>query len=114
MATFVGYTPTSLFTRAMFNFDASGVSNYLISGPIRVSVSDGFSNTDYYLGLVSSTDYTLNPYSNENANVARKSFFYCPIFFLHVFSSSFKNADMLNLLNKIDIKKFSMLQFEFA
>ena len=65
MATFVSYNPSSLFTRAMFNFDASGISDYLISGTIRVSVSDGFSNADYSLGLVSSTDYTLNPYSNE-------------------------------------------------
>ncbi len=49
----------------MFNFDVAGLSNFKYFGTIYVSVSDGFSNYDYLLGLVNSTDFTMNPYSNE-------------------------------------------------
>ena len=65
MAIYVNYTPTTLINSAMFNFDASGLNNFIYSGTIYVSVSDGFSNTDYLLGIVNSTNYTMNPYSNE-------------------------------------------------
>ena len=59
---YISYTPSGLFERAMFNFPSE---NYRFSGVVKVSVSDGFSNYDYSLGLVNSTDYTLNLYSNE-------------------------------------------------
>jgi Ca2+-binding RTX toxin-like protein len=65
MATYISYTPRTSIEKAMFNFDVSGRQNYKYSGTINISVSDGFSNYDYRLGLVNSTDYTMNPYSNE-------------------------------------------------
>ncbi|PSJ16191.1 DUF4214 domain-containing protein [Nitrosomonas supralitoralis] len=46
MATDISYTPDSVIAKAMFNFDAFGVANYLLEGTIRVSVSDDFSFTD--------------------------------------------------------------------
>ncbi len=57
MATNIAYTPDTAITKAMFNFDAFGLPNYKLSGAIRVSVSDNFSQADY-----------LNPsYSNFNS-----------------------------------------------
>ena len=47
MATIVTYRPTTTITRAMFNFDAVGASNYLYTGPLRVSVSDSFTVDDH-------------------------------------------------------------------
>ena len=47
MATDITYTPESIITKAMFNFDAFGLSNYKLTGTIRVSVSDDFSYNDY-------------------------------------------------------------------
>lgn len=47
MATDIPYTPNTAITKAMFNFDAFGLSDYTLSGPIRVSVSDDFSRDDY-------------------------------------------------------------------
>ena len=46
MATIVTYRPTTTITRAMFNFDATGSSNYIYTGPLRVSVSDSFTVND--------------------------------------------------------------------
>ncbi len=46
MATIATYRPTTAITRAMFNFDAVGASNYVYTGPIRVSVSDSFTVDD--------------------------------------------------------------------
>ncbi len=47
MATDITYTPNTIITKAMFNFDAFGLSDYKLSGTIRVSVSDDFSYSDY-------------------------------------------------------------------
>lgn len=47
MVTDITYTPNTIITKAMFNFDAFGLSNYKLSGTIRVSVSDDFSYDDY-------------------------------------------------------------------
>ena len=47
MATDIAYTPDTIISRAMFNFDAFGLANYKLSGTIRVSVSDDFSYDDY-------------------------------------------------------------------
>jgi len=56
MATFTAYTPSSLIGRGMFNFDEVGLPNFIITGPIRVSVSGPFYTTytgdgpkDYWL-----------------------------------------------------------------
>ena len=59
MATVVSYSPTTSITRALFNFDATGSSNYIVTGPIRVSVSDSFTaseqaNLDFYAEIYSS------------------------------------------------------------
>lgn len=63
MATYTTYAPPDVFTKAMFDFDYFGIGNYKLTGSIRVSVSDGFSNLDYLYGLVNSTNYTMNPLS---------------------------------------------------
>ena len=47
MATDITYTPDSIITKAMFNFDAFGLSDYKLDGTIRVSVSDDFSFNDH-------------------------------------------------------------------
>ena len=47
MATDIAYTPDTIISKAMFNFDAFGLANYKLSGTIRVSVSDDFSYDDY-------------------------------------------------------------------
>jgi len=46
MATYIPYYPSNPITRAMFNFDGivPGFVNYILSGYIRVSVSDSFTN----------------------------------------------------------------------
>jgi hypothetical protein len=62
---YVNFTPDGLISKAMFDFEYAGIQNYKFLDEIKVSVSDGFSNNDYYLGLVNSTDLTMNPYSNE-------------------------------------------------
>jgi serralysin len=43
MATYIAYTPTNVIAKAMFNFDASGIADYMLTGVVRVSVSDDFS-----------------------------------------------------------------------
>ncbi len=40
MSTYVQYSPNTLISKAMFNFDAFGLSNFMADGTIRVSVSD--------------------------------------------------------------------------
>lgn len=47
MAINIAYTPDTAITKAMFNFDAFGLSNYKFGSTIRVSVSDDFSHDDY-------------------------------------------------------------------
>jgi len=47
VATYITYTPTTDIAKAMFNFDASGGTNYKLSGTVRVSVSDAFSFIDW-------------------------------------------------------------------
>jgi Ca2+-binding RTX toxin-like protein len=47
MATYISYTPTTVISKAMFNFDAFGWPNYKLDGTVRVSVSDTFSFADY-------------------------------------------------------------------
>ncbi|MBS0298523.1 MAG: DUF4214 domain-containing protein [Proteobacteria bacterium] len=47
MATDIAYTPDTIISKAMFNFDAFGLADYKLSGTIRVSVSDDFSRDDY-------------------------------------------------------------------
>ena len=47
MATDIAYTPDTIISKAMFNFDAFGLANYKLSGTIRISVSDDFSYDDY-------------------------------------------------------------------
>ena len=47
MATYVAYTPTTVIAKAMFNFDAFGLSNFKLDGTVRISVSDSFSRADY-------------------------------------------------------------------
>ena len=60
---YIQYNPKSNFDRAMFDFQL--LPNFIFSGTVNVSVSDGFSNIDYSLGLINNTDLTLYPYSNE-------------------------------------------------
>lgn len=47
MATNISYTPNNVIAKAMFNFDAFGLSDFKLNGTIRVSVSDDFSYDDY-------------------------------------------------------------------
>jgi len=62
---YINYSPTGAFAKAMFNFDESGYADYKFSGTVRVSVSDGFSNLDYFLGLLNDINLTMTPLSNE-------------------------------------------------
>jgi len=51
MATYIGYYPNTILTRAMFNFDEIGWSDFKLNGSIGVSVSDTFSFEDWSLDL---------------------------------------------------------------
>ena len=46
MATFEPFRPTSTIEQAMFNFDATGGTNYTLQGTISVAVSDDFVASD--------------------------------------------------------------------
>src|SRR5688572_24256721 len=74
MATYGQYTPTSLIAKAMFNFDAFssfGFSNFTLNGTVRVSVSDGFSNSDFNGASYSDFDSDLWTASSEMAWTAQ-------------------------------------------
>ena len=58
MASFNLYTPTTTITKAMFNFDATGGTNYTYNDVIRVAVSDSFSVADFSNGHFFSELYT--------------------------------------------------------
>lgn len=64
MATFVSYSPTTTLTRALFNFDAMGATNYILNGPIRVSVSDSFTASEQ-----ATADFYSEIYTNATADV---------------------------------------------
>ena len=62
MATYISYTPLSLFDKALFNFPNY---QYKYSGTIKVSLSDGFAYAYYSFGLLSDSKFTMYPYSGE-------------------------------------------------
>lgn len=69
MAIYIDYFPASSIAKAMFNFDAFGVSNFRYSGTITVSTSDNFSYGDYL--SISYSDfygalYTSSSFSGES------------------------------------------------
>ena len=64
MAFYSIYQPTTPFTQAMFNFDASGFPNYRLTGLIRVSVSDGFATGPLSLGADSEVPWQPSNLSN--------------------------------------------------
>jgi uncharacterized delta-60 repeat protein len=63
MASYVNYTPTSLFDKALFNFESQ--SQYKYSGIIKVSLSDGFPLYYYTAGFISFSELTMYPYNGE-------------------------------------------------
>ena len=65
MASIGSYAPTTTITRAMFNFDGVGASNYIYNGPIRVSVSDSFTVDDH-----AARRFYTDLYTNGVAEVA--------------------------------------------
>ena len=62
MATFLAYSPSTTISRALFNFDAMLATNYTVSGPIRVSVSDSFTANDQ-----ASLDFDSEIYTSVSA-----------------------------------------------
>ena len=59
MATIIDYYPIGVIDHALFNFDEiSGVSNFKLSGPVIVSVSDSFTISDFVPLGISSNVYT--------------------------------------------------------
>jgi len=59
MASIVNYYPYGTIDHALFNFDQiSGVDNFKLLGPVRVSVSDSFIVSDYVPLGISSNIYT--------------------------------------------------------
>ncbi len=64
MATFLPYLPNTTITRALFNFDAMDATNYTLSGPIRVSVSDSFTASEQ-----ASLDFYSEIYTSASAEV---------------------------------------------
>jgi serralysin len=63
MATYTPYSPTGVIATSLFNFDEQGTGNFLLTGSIRVSVSDSFSFSDYLAYGFHSQIYTSS--SNE-------------------------------------------------
>jgi hypothetical protein len=64
MANYVPYDPTSTIGKALFNFDAFGISNFKYSGIVKISVSDAFTYSQYLVSLISSDVYT--PFATDN------------------------------------------------
>lgn len=62
---YVSFSPSTLFSRAMFDFDWSGGSNYRFSGVVNISVSDGFSRAELNAGIIRNDDLTLDPIPSE-------------------------------------------------
>ena len=63
MATVVSYTPTSVISNALFNFDAFNIANFKLTGTVNISVSDSFTYAQYrllYLTLSSNIYTSLN------------------------------------------------------
>jgi serralysin len=58
MATIVGYTPTSTIAKALFNFDAFGLSNFRLSGTVNVSISAPFVYSQYLNGFGNNNTWT--------------------------------------------------------
>lgn len=51
MASIISYSPQGIVEKALFNFDAMGLSDFKLVGTITVSVSDSFSYADYARNL---------------------------------------------------------------
>jgi Ca2+-binding RTX toxin-like protein len=49
MANITTFTPTDTFSKSMFDFDYSGMSNFKVSGQIIVTLSDALDSTEYLL-----------------------------------------------------------------
>jgi Ca2+-binding RTX toxin-like protein len=62
MATYVSYTPTGTFAKALFNFDSiAGHANFKYSGTVYVTVSGAFSQAQYQDGVCAADVYTSSP-----------------------------------------------------
>ena len=60
MANYVSFTPTTIIGKAMFNFDAMGGTDFMLSGTVAVSVSDAFTSAQYlaFPSSISPNTYT--------------------------------------------------------
>jgi hypothetical protein len=61
MIDYVSYTPTTIIGKAMFNFDAMGGTDFMLSGTVAVSVSDAFTSAQY---LASPASISPNTYTS--------------------------------------------------
>jgi hypothetical protein len=65
MATIVNYTPQSLIAKALFNFDqTASISNFKLSGTVRVSISDSFVYANYVYSNVYNIPISSNIYTS--------------------------------------------------
>jgi len=58
MAYYSLFNPNGLITKAMFNFDEFGSTNYKYTGTVNISVSDGFSSKFWPLGSYAEVDWS--------------------------------------------------------
>ena len=58
MATILSYSPQGIIDKALFNFDAMGSTDFKLSGPIAVSVSEPFVYFQYLSGQGSNATWT--------------------------------------------------------
>ena len=63
MATYISYTPSTLFDKALFNFQ--GFSQFKYSGAIKVSLSDAFPVSYFYNGSISNISLPMGQYTGE-------------------------------------------------
>jgi len=68
MALIIPYTPTSIISKALFNFDVFGITNFKLTGTVNVSVSDSFTYAQYRLASTSLSNEIYTSLSTGKTN----------------------------------------------
>jgi serralysin len=125
MAEYLAYSPDTVMTRAMFNYDAQGGTDFTLKGTIRVSVSDSFTKADYTAagGNLSSDVYTNAASGNanwsqaqiDNINIVLQTYMsFIPVSFTTVKNLSGLDPADVGLTSDINISLIARSDLPFA
>jgi hypothetical protein len=125
MADYLAYVADTLIGRAMFNFDAQGFANFIVSGSIRVSVSDSFTKAQWQAagGALSSLVYTDAASGAGNWSQARIDNIdfilqtyenFIPVDFGSVINRSGSTPDRVGVTSDINISVISRADLPFS